>query len=92
MAISEDLSIFLADHGVSVTAGAVSGMGIFNMPGEYVADGMAISTGYTVLAESSKFGGLGYGAAVTVASSSYTVLDNRLMDDGAFTLITLQKT
>ena len=45
---TEDLSIFLEDFGVSCTAGAVSALGILDMPGETVSGGMVISTEYTV--------------------------------------------
>jgi hypothetical protein len=91
MALTENLEAFLADFGVSVTAGAVSGMGILDMPGELIADGMIITTDYTLRCESSKFGGLGYGTSMTVDSLTYTVRENRLLEDGMFCLITLQK-
>ena len=84
--------MFLADFGVSVTAGADSGLGLLDMPGELVADGMIITTDYSLRCEASKFGGLIYGAAVTVNSVSYQVRENRLIEDGAFCLLTLQKT
>ena len=91
MAFSEDLGVFLADFGVSVTAGAISGSGLLDMPGELIADGMVITTDYTLRCEASKFGGLAYGASITVDSLSYTVRENRLIDDGKFCLISLQK-
>ena len=91
MAFTENLDVFLADFGVSVTAGAVSGLGLLDMPGELVADGMIITTDYSLRCEASKFGGLIYGAAVTVNSVSYQVRENRLIEDGAFCLLTLQK-
>jgi hypothetical protein len=92
MAFTEDLSVFLADFGVSVTAGAVSGFGILDMPGELIADGMIITTDYSLRCEASKFGSLAYGTSVTVDSVAYTVRENKLIDDGAFCLMTLQKT
>jgi hypothetical protein len=91
MAFTEDLAVFLADFGVSVTAGAVSGSGLLDMPGELIADGMVITTDYTLRCEASKFGGLIYGAAVTVDGVNYQVRDNRLVDDGKFCDITLLK-
>jgi hypothetical protein len=91
MAFTEDLSVFLADFGVSVTAGAVSGFGILDMPGELIADGMIITTDYTLRCEASKFGSLAYGTSITVDSLTYTVRENTLIDDGAFCLMTLQK-
>ena len=91
MAFTENLEAFLADFGASVTAGAISGMGILDMPGELIADGMIITTDYTLRCEASKFGSLAYGTSVTVNSVAYTVRENRLIDDGAFCLMTLQK-
>lgn len=92
MAFTENLDVFLADFGVSVTAGAVSGVGILDMPGELVADGMIITTDYSIRCETSKFGTLAYGASVTVNSVAYTVRENLPIDDGVFCRITLQKT
>ena len=91
MAFTENLDVFLADFGVSVTAGAVSGLGLLDMPGELVADGMIITTDYSLRCEASKFGGLIYGAAMTVDGVSYQVRENRLIEDGAFCEITLLK-
>jgi hypothetical protein len=91
MAFTENLDVFLADFGVTVTSGAISGIGILDMPGELVADGMIISTDYSIRCEASKFGDLLYGAAMTIDGNSYEVRDNRLVDDGAFCMITLSK-
>jgi hypothetical protein len=81
--IQDDPELFLTDFGVAVSSGAVSGYGILDMPGLVVADGMVISTDYTSLA---------YGASMTVDGSAYTVRENRLLDDGVFCEISLQKT
>ena len=91
MAFTENLDVFLADFGVSVTAGAVSGFGILDMPGELVADGMIITTDYSLRCEASKFGGLIYGAAMAVDGVNYQVRENRLIEDGKFCEITLLK-
>ena len=91
MAFTENLDVFLADFGVSVIAGAVSGFGILDMPGELVADGMIITTDYSLRCEASKFGGLIYGAAMAVDGVNYQVRENRLIEDGAFCNITLLK-
>jgi hypothetical protein len=92
MAFTENLDVFLADFGVSVTAGAVSGVGILDMPGELVADGMIITIDYNLRCEASKFGTLAYGASITVGGTAYTIRENRLIEDGVFCEITLQKT
>ena len=91
MAFTEELSVFLADFGVTTTAGAVTGLGLLDMPGELVLDGMVISTDYTLRCEATKFGGLIYGAAMTVDGVNYQVRDNRLIEDGKFCNITLLK-
>jgi hypothetical protein len=91
MALTEDLSVFLNDFGVSVTAGAVSGVGILDMPGQLIADSMVISTDYTLTTRTIDFGNLIYGASVTVNGVLYSVRDNRLLDDGGFCEISLQK-
>ena len=92
MALTENLDVFLADFGVTVTSGAISGIGILDMPGELVADGMIISTDYSLRCEASKFETLAYGASITVDGTAYTIRENRLIEDGVFCEITLQKT
>lgn len=91
MAWTEDPTIFLADFGLSVSSGGVSGLGILDMPGSLTADGMAISTDYTLRCEASKFGGLLYGDLVTVDGQSYEVREVLTVDDGVFCLIQLTK-
>lgn len=92
MSWSEDPTVFLNDFGVSVSSGNTTGLGILDQPGTLVADGMVISTDYTLRCEASKFGSLAYGASITVNSVGYTVRENRLIDDGVFCEISLQKT
>jgi len=92
MAIPEDPADFLADFGVDVTQGATTGLGILDMPGEYVADGRVITNEYVLRAEVSKFGGVGYGDAITVGGTAYTVREAPLLlDDGVFCLILLTR-
>jgi hypothetical protein len=92
MALTEDLDIFLADFGVSCTAGAVTALGILDMPSQVLADGMVLSTDYTLMAKASDFGNLSRGSSITVATVAYTVRDVMLLDDGKFVQIGLQKT
>lgn len=92
MAIAEDLTLYLSDHGVSVTAGAVSGLGIFEQPGELALGGEMLLIDYAIRCEASKFGSLGYGDAVTVDGTAYTVENNPTpIDDGAFVIVPLVK-
>jgi hypothetical protein len=92
MAITEDLDIFLADFGVSCTAGAVTANGILDMPSQIFSDGMVLSTDYTLTARASNFGSLIRGNSITVDSLAYTVRETMLIDDGKFVQIALQKT
>ena len=91
MALTEDLTFFLNDFGVSCTAGAVTALGILDMPGQVILDGMMVNTDYTLTARATDFGGLIYGAAITVNGVNYSVRETRLLDDGAFCEISLQK-
>lgn len=91
MTLTEDPSLFLADFGVTVTSGAVSGLGILDMPGNLTADGMAISTDYLLRCETSKFGNLLYGDEMTVAGIVYQVREVRMVDDGTFVEVSLMR-
>lgn len=89
--LTDDPSIYLADFGVSLTAGAVSGMGILDMPSEILLDNQVISTEYTVTCEASKFGTLLYGSTITVNGIAYVVRAAVLLTDGVFVQLSLQK-
>ena len=89
--ITEDLSLFLNDFGVTVTSGAVSGMGILDMPSQIVADGMVLTTDYRLTVRTSEFGGLIYGAGVTVDGVNYQVREAMKIDDGQFTELMLTR-
>jgi hypothetical protein len=90
MAFTENLDVFLADFGVSCTAGAVTALGILNMPGEVLMDGMVISTDYSLIAKAEDFGNLLYGDAITVDGTSYQVRETIRLDDGKMCKIFLQ--
>lgn len=92
MALSENLSAFLGDFGVSCTSGATTALGILDMPGQILADGMVISTDYQLTAKASDFGGLKYNDAITVDGVAYTVRETRLIDDGRMCEVLLMKT
>lgn len=90
--ITEDLGIFLDDFGVSCTAGAITALGILDMPSQILAtDGLVLSTDYTLTAKTADFGGLKYGDSINVGGTNYQVRETRLIDDGAFVEIGLQK-
>jgi hypothetical protein len=91
MALTEDLNLFLGDFGVSCTAGAVSALGILDMPGQVISDGMVLTTDYTLTARTADFGGLLYGDGITVDGVNYQVRETRKLDDGKFVEISLMK-
>ena len=92
MALTEDLDIFLADFGVSCTAGATTANGILDMPSQVISDGMVLTTDYTLTARTSAFGGLIRGDSITVDGTAYTVRETMLLDDGKFVQLGIQKT
>jgi hypothetical protein len=95
--ITEDLDIFLSDFGVSITAGAVSGLGILDMPGEVVFDGVresytgAISSQYMLTCRTDEFGWLGYGDQVNVDDVGYRVQEKLDITDGRFCRLLMEK-
>lgn len=91
MALNENLSIFFNDFGVSCTAGAVTALGILDMPTQFVSGDMVLSTDYTLTARTADFGGLLYGDGITVAGVNYQVREVRRLDDGAFCEVALQR-
>lgn len=91
MALTDDASLFLSDFGVDVVAGSTTGLGILDMPTELIVDGQVLSTDYTLTCESSKFGNLLYGSAITVNGAAYTVRSAALISDGVFTQLSLQR-
>ena len=92
MAWVEDPADFLDDFGVSVTANGTTGLGILDMPGEYVADGRVITNEYLLRCQASLFGSVGYGDSMTVDGQSYEVREAPLLvDDGVFCLVLLTK-
>ena len=91
MAITEDLNLFLDDFGVSCTAGAISALGILDMPTQVLAGEMVLTTDYSLTARTADFGGLLYGDGITVGGINYQVREVRRLDDGAFCEIALQR-
>lgn len=90
--ITENLDLFFADFGVSFTTGAISGMCIKDMPGVNILGNQIIKVDHQVIVKTAQFGDLLYGDPVTVDGSAYTVKEAMPVEDGAFTLISLEKT
>jgi hypothetical protein len=91
MAISEDLTVFLNDFGVSCTAGAVSALGILDMPSQVISGDMVLTTDYSLTARAADFGGLLFGDGITVDGVNYQVREVRKLDDGALVEIGLMR-
>jgi hypothetical protein len=91
MAFTEDLNLFLDDFGVSCTAGAISALGILDMPSQIISGDMVLSTDYSLTARAADFGGLLFGDGITVDGTNYQVREVRRIDDGKFVEIGLTK-
>ena len=89
--INDPLDLFLQDFGKPVSAGAVIGLGILDMPGQVIADGMVLNTDYRLTVRTDQFGGLLYGDSVVVDSISYEVRELLPVDDGSFCEVTLTR-
>jgi len=89
--IIDDPAIYLPDFGVTVVSGAISGLGIFDLPSEMIIDNQIISTDYSLTCAASEFGHLLYGSQVTVNGVPYTVRATQLVHDGVFVQISLQR-
>jgi hypothetical protein len=91
MTFTEDLNVFLADFGVSCTAGAVTALGVLDMPGEVIAGGMVITTDYTLTAKAEDFGDLLYGSQINVNGVPFTVREATLQGDGKMVQLSIQR-
>jgi len=89
--LTDDPSIYLADFGVDVVAGTITGRGILDMPSELILDGQVLTTDYTLTCEASKFGNLLYGSQLSVNGAAYTVRTTNLITDGVWVQICLQR-
>jgi hypothetical protein len=89
--IVDDPAIYMADFGVTVVSGAISGLGIFDMPSEMIIDNQIITTDYTLTCAASEFGHLLYGSKLTVNGALYSVRATQLVHDGVFVQISLQR-
>jgi hypothetical protein len=92
MAFQDTLAFLSVDEfGVSCTLGASTFVGILDSPVEVLAGGMALSREYSLLAKTSDVSTAVRGTAITVDSVSYTVRENRAIDDGLFSELLLSK-
>ena len=66
-------------------------VGILDSPMDVIAGGMALSREYLLTAKTSDVSALARGSSITVASATYTVRENRPVDDGLFSELLLTK-
>jgi hypothetical protein len=78
----EDLSVYLADFGVPVTAGGKTDKAIFDAPDQDFVGGMQLVTEYEITYPSASFGIIKKGSKVIVNGSSYVAKETRRISDG----------
>jgi len=90
----EDSHAFLStsEFGVACQIGVGDTfVGILDSPMDVIAGGMALSREYMLTAKTSDVSAAARGTIITVASESYTVRENRPVDDGLFSELLLSK-
>jgi len=90
--IDADLDLLFSFGASSVTAGAVSGLGLYMAPSEIIAEGMVMTTDHELTVKTSEFGNLQYGAGIVVDAVPYTVRHVMPIDDGRLSLVRMQAT
>lgn len=91
MPLIDNLDLFLDDFGVNCKAGDVIAKGLFDQPSEIITGDGIITTDYTLTCKSSDFSNLAYGSGIEVDNQLYNVRDVRLIDDGKFCVLSLQR-
>jgi hypothetical protein len=84
----------IADFDLAATLDSLSpieAVGILDSPVEVLAGGMALSREYSLLAKTSDVSTAARGTFITVDSVSYTIRENRAIDDGVFSELLLSK-
>ena len=93
MALSfvEDLDAFFDTPGftVPVVFGSTTGVGYFESP--VVADGVLLTTDFSVLVKTSDFSTVASGDAMTVDGENFTVREPMRLDDGKIMRVMLMK-
>ena len=93
MALSETLAFLNTDEfGTTCRIGSdPEFVGILDSPVDVIAGGMALSREYLLTAKTSDVSTATRGTSITVGGSSYTVRENRAIDDGIFSELLLSK-
>lgn len=93
LSFTEDLDAFFDTPGftVPVVSGATTSVGYFESPSEIVADGLVLTTDFSVVVKTSAFPSVSQGDTMTVDSVNYTVREPMLLDDGKIMRVMLEK-
>jgi hypothetical protein len=92
MAIQDTLAFLnINEFGVTCAIGVSSFVGILDSPVEVLAGGMALSREYLLYAKTADVSSAARGTSITVDGASYTVRENRAIDDGLFSELLLSK-
>ena len=87
-----DDDLLLADFGVSVSTGAVSGIGILDQNSELILQGQVVIVDHALTCKTELFGDLQYGNELTVADQYYKVIHEPLrFADGRFCIVPLER-
>ena len=90
----EDLTAFFqAFPGFTVTVshGGTQATGFLDMPSEVIADGVVLTTDYSVIVEANVFSAVVSGDTFVADGVNYTVREPMLLDDGKLMRIMLMK-
>ena len=87
--VDQDL---LQDFGLSISAGAVSGLCILDKQSEIILDGRAVVVDYTAIARTDLFGNLQYGSQLSIAGVNYKICHEPIkIADGKYCLLVLEQ-
>ncbi len=93
LSFAEDLDAFFDTPGftVPVVFGATTGVGYFDSPDQIIADGVILTTDYSILVKTSDFSAVVQGNTMTVDGVAYTVREAMKLDDGKIMRIMLMQ-
>lgn len=87
-----DPDLLLADFGVSVTAGAISGIGMLDQNSQISLQGQVIMVNYALTCRTDLFGSLQHGSALTIAGEVFKVDHEPIrFADGMYCVIPLER-
>ena len=91
MNFTADIDLFLADFGVPITAGAISGMGIYDKDSEIIISGDVVRLNHSIKVRTDLFGSLSFGDSINVDGNYYIVEHEPMRSsDGLFSVIPLK--